>query len=639
MYLARIIGTIQYTPATHELSQVLRIPRSYHTATSKIYGKLNHVKNEIRVIKIQPGRWDDDISCRLKVVSLDRLLGPRYDTLSYTWGSSKTSRTIKVNEQITDVSTNLFTALRALRSRFKTVTIWADALCIDQKNKSEKSKQVALMGRIYRQGRQTWISLGCPNEKWANGSWSPTAYLPKNARVLKCLVRGLWGSLWHHLFLRRSRQSRLGVNYTFDAFQLMRGAGFEDDLDETVQQDQGIATSMLTWLASHEYWTRVWVVQEIALSQKDPICIFGRHQIPLLSLDTILQDWVDGGASLATFFWDWIDRGFRFQEPRRAGWSPEVGKGVDRAQEICMLRDEFLSMSTLRLTGSMELLRALQFASHRRASIAHDHVYGLRSLLPGNEQESLQPDYNLTVRELYASVTKLLLQRENSPSLLCAAVGTSQQNEHELPSWSLNFSKPLRLPVDRASLKECEDLRIDRRSGSDILRLQGKYLGERITACTPRDYTFDGSVHNPEFLNVLTKNIYKEDRKGWGAYDTDSEINGQQRQNSGFNEQSSGSANDAKRAPESRNHLGQRGVVFSTHQGSLGKCTNEVQQGDEIWAFAGSKTTFVLRPLPTHEQGTQSRTRYRLVGPCDFFGQVGETIDDSDHVAQSIEII
>jgi hypothetical protein len=90
-----------------------------------------------------------------------------------------------------------------------------------------------------------------------------------------------------------------------------------------------------------------------------------------------------------------------------------------------MLRDEFLSMWTL---GSMELVRALQFASHRRASLPHDHIYGLRSLLPASEQGSRQPDYDISVRELYASVTKLLLERVNSTSILYGAIGTSQQD-------------------------------------------------------------------------------------------------------------------------------------------------------------------------------------------------------------------
>ena len=109
-------------------------------------------------------------------------------------------------------------------------------------------------------------------------------------------------------------------------------------------------------------------------------------------------------CSSSTLFANWL-AGFSFSTDQRPlAVSSAVGKGMDRAMEICMLRDEFLTMRTLRLTGSMELLRALQFVSYRRASVAHDHVYGIRSLLPIEEQGSLQPDYSLS----YASFMLLL---------------------------------------------------------------------------------------------------------------------------------------------------------------------------------------------------------------------------------------
>jgi hypothetical protein len=272
-----------------------------------VYEKLDHARNKIRVTKIAPGQWDDDISCRLEVVSLDRLLRPRYDTLSYTWGSSAKTTSIRVNQQTVEVATNLFIALRALRRTYMTVTSWADALCINQKNNAEKSKQVALMGRIYKQGQHTWVSLGCPDEKWADCGWSSPFRLPEKAPLLQRLIRGVWRLGWHHLILRRSRRSRLGVNHIADALRLMRTKKPKDSFDGPDQQHQRIAIPMLTWLATHDYWLRVWVVQEIALSRTDPICLFGRHQIPLLSLDTTFTDWSYGIPLLLGL--------------RRVGWS------------------------------------------------------------------------------------------------------------------------------------------------------------------------------------------------------------------------------------------------------------------------------------------------------------------------------
>jgi hypothetical protein len=49
-------------------------------------------RDEIRLIKLQPGRWIDPIVCELTNVPLD---ASRYRALSYVWGSQKVIRTIR----------------------------------------------------------------------------------------------------------------------------------------------------------------------------------------------------------------------------------------------------------------------------------------------------------------------------------------------------------------------------------------------------------------------------------------------------------------------------------------------------------------------------------------------------------------
>lgn len=54
---------------------------------------------------------------------------------------------------------SLASALRRLRQRHKSVTLWVDALCINQDNDLEKSQQVTLMTRIYSSATmvQAWL--------------------------------------------------------------------------------------------------------------------------------------------------------------------------------------------------------------------------------------------------------------------------------------------------------------------------------------------------------------------------------------------------------------------------------------------------------------------------------------------------
>lgn len=51
-------------------------------------------------------------------------------------------------------------ALKDLRQEEKDQVLWVDAICIDQKNDTERSAQVALMGRSYSETSHLLIWLG-----------------------------------------------------------------------------------------------------------------------------------------------------------------------------------------------------------------------------------------------------------------------------------------------------------------------------------------------------------------------------------------------------------------------------------------------------------------------------------------------
>ncbi|KAH6682777.1 hypothetical protein B0J14DRAFT_468611, partial [Halenospora varia] len=70
------------------------------------------------------------LSCKLITVPFAKK--PKYEALSYTWGSEDTKYTVSVNDQPFDVGLNLLSALAYLRSndgaeRF----LWVDAICIN----------------------------------------------------------------------------------------------------------------------------------------------------------------------------------------------------------------------------------------------------------------------------------------------------------------------------------------------------------------------------------------------------------------------------------------------------------------------------------------------------------------------------
>jgi hypothetical protein len=83
-----------------------------------------------------------------------------YDALSYTWGGTHKTSTVKVNGNYLDVTENLYLALRHLRSEDIDRVIWVDAICINQSNEQERGHQVQHMCKIYSQAEEVVVWLG-----------------------------------------------------------------------------------------------------------------------------------------------------------------------------------------------------------------------------------------------------------------------------------------------------------------------------------------------------------------------------------------------------------------------------------------------------------------------------------------------
>ena len=115
-----------------------------------------------RLLTILPGFQEDTITTRLFTAELPVVSGglPRYDALSYVWGSQADKLQINCNEQIIDVTRNLHYALVQLRSEYDEHVTWIDQLCINQDDSEERSREVAIMGQIYGLAQEVLVWLG-----------------------------------------------------------------------------------------------------------------------------------------------------------------------------------------------------------------------------------------------------------------------------------------------------------------------------------------------------------------------------------------------------------------------------------------------------------------------------------------------
>lgn len=113
---------------------------------------------QIRVLQLSSGRKGDAFVGRLITTQLDHDT-MEYDALSYMWGDPTPVDVIWLAGKALPIASNLARALAHLRYEAKSLMIWIDAICIDQKNNYELAEQVQRMRRVYKSAKmvRVWI--------------------------------------------------------------------------------------------------------------------------------------------------------------------------------------------------------------------------------------------------------------------------------------------------------------------------------------------------------------------------------------------------------------------------------------------------------------------------------------------------
>lgn len=125
------------------------------------YQPLQH-DDSIRILVLHPSLQESDpITCsirheRLSDASLE------YEAVSYTWGDTTQQRAIYFRDRKGElaVGENCHYALQCLRLGHKDRLLWIDAICINQENITERSRQVRIMDSVYNRAFSVVVFLG-----------------------------------------------------------------------------------------------------------------------------------------------------------------------------------------------------------------------------------------------------------------------------------------------------------------------------------------------------------------------------------------------------------------------------------------------------------------------------------------------
>ncbi len=130
-------------------SQASTVPTTGHVAgipNGPIYQPIE-AGYAFRILLLHPAaELADEIICDLLHTRLDG--ASPYGALSYVWGELEPPGTVFLQGKEVRITPNLEGALRYLRHTHGVRYLWVDALCIDQANLDERSKQVQHMSEI-----------------------------------------------------------------------------------------------------------------------------------------------------------------------------------------------------------------------------------------------------------------------------------------------------------------------------------------------------------------------------------------------------------------------------------------------------------------------------------------------------------
>jgi hypothetical protein len=214
---------------------------------------------EIRLLKLNRVSFFSRITrYELKTAPLNNL--PPYRTISYTWGSNKEDYYIEIDGQHLPVTLNVAMILADLTSFWSTQYLWIDQVCINQKDENEKSAQVQLMREIYRNSESViaWLSPFISQERLSTitPEWELCNYRPVK--------------------LRPDESYSI---YSFSGDNIVDYSMLYPSMKTTVR------------VLAHQFWQRMWIIQEITLAPRitilhngqlinwDLLCLFAsQHQ-------------------------------------------------------------------------------------------------------------------------------------------------------------------------------------------------------------------------------------------------------------------------------------------------------------------------------------------------------------------------
>lgn len=333
-----------------------------------------------RLLELLPDKPKKPIRCRLAERHLTD--HPEFTALSYEWDLVPGEGKVYVNDHALKVRKNLVEFLRVLREDVvQPVTIWADAICIDQSNIKERGHQVQLMRRIFR---------GATDVK----SWLGPLAAELASAVDFCNLRPWTKEGWHRNSVELGWKEALTSAHSQSRIPGHDACSSPERLRSLADQ----VFYRITELCRASYWTRLWIMPEIILG-RTVLLIWRQRRISLADFCDVMH-WLSGQIEPETELAAW-ERSF-FHD--RSG---ENGLIVD-AFDFYNIREWKESIRSGVDIGFFPLFAALR---NRKCQHSRDRIYALLGVCDYQDEElPIQVDYQVDATHVFCDVIQYCIR-------------------------------------------------------------------------------------------------------------------------------------------------------------------------------------------------------------------------------------
>ena len=311
----------------------------------------------------------------------------KWYALSYTWGNPRDCRDIICDGSQLSITKNLHSALQRFRLVDKPLLLWADAICINQRDNEEKEAQVQLMRRIYKAAYLVVADLGEAGDDYND-------------------VVAVFNALVH--ITRTTANYEQISNERYEFFGL---PAYEDRKWESWRK-----------FLARPWFRRVWIMQEYAVASHINM-VYGTLQLHGEAVPGLIAHINNRGLT-----------------PRIAADADSYAQ-QHTANLSCAAMSAMLSarqdVKAGRSRGLLHHLRHL--SSFCEVTDERDRVYALLGLASDAERSALHVRYSESTAQVYHRTAKVLIEQGSGIEVLYEA--SCHKTLVGLPSWAPNWAE------------------------------------------------------------------------------------------------------------------------------------------------------------------------------------------------------